>query len=342
VDVATTRTAAIVGLGPMGLTHAAITEGLGRARVVALVDSDSRLIGAGRKLLPKVEFFSDVREMMERAAPECVYVCTPPPTHVAVVRQVIESGPPKAIFVEKPLATSGAEARAMVEAAQRHHVLGMVGFQKRFNGVFGEAKRRIDTGGIGRPMLLRAHDFTAGPLGPATGWRGEPGAGGAALEWGIHLLDLLLWLFGPPEAVRARRCRVYSERVEDFASVSVKFGANITGFVEIGWNMRDYAPPDLSIEVVGTDGVLLLNEDRLIQYSGADTSQLVAGRSAPEVLHVTQLTRNPPFLLGQPENVWEEIGFHDALDRGLALPNSWEDSFRLLEWIDLIRQAPLE
>ena len=340
--MAVTRTAAVVGLGPMGLTHAAITEGLGRARVVALVDSDSRLTEAGRRLLPKVDFFSNAGDMMRKVAPDCVYVCTPPPTHAAVVRQVIESGPPKAIFVEKPLATSGAEARALAGLAQRHHFLGMVGFQKRFNEVFREAKRRIDAGAIGRPALFRAHDFTAGPMGPATGWRGEPGAGGATLEWGVHLLDLLLWLFGPPEAVQARRRRIYSARVEDFASVSAKFHANVAGFIEIGWNMRNYSPPDLSIEVVGTDGVLQLNEDRLIQYSGADASQLVAGRSAPEMIHVTQLTRSPPFLLGQPENVWEEVGFHEALDRGSAPPNSWEDSARLLEWIDVIRQAPLE
>ena len=336
------RTAAIIGLGPMGLTHAAITAGLGRARVVALVDSDSRLTGAGRGLLPGVDFFSDVGEMMKKATPECVYVCTPPPTHAAVVRQVIESGPPGAVFVEKPLATTGADARALVEAARRQHVLGMVGFQKRFNGIFGEAKRRLAAGAIGRPVLFRAHDFTAGPMGPATGWRGEPGAGGATLEWGIHLLDLLLWLFGPPAAIQARRHRIYSDRVEDFASVSAKFGGSVAGFVEIGWNTRNYAPPDLSIEVVGTDGVLQLNEDRLIQYSGSDGSKAVAGRTPPEMLHVTQLTRNPPFLLGQPENVWEEVGFHDALDRGSAPPNSWEDSVVLLEWIDQIRHAPLE
>jgi predicted dehydrogenase len=335
------RKAAVVGLGPMGLTHAAITNAVGLARVVAMADTDERLLATGRKILPRVRFFEDYAEMIRAVQPDCVYVCTPPLTHGEVIRGILDAGSPRALFVEKPLATTMQDAESLAHALRGRNVLGMVGFQKRFNGVFEEVNRRIAREEIGRVVLFRAHDFTPGVLGPVTGWRGEPGAGGVTMEWGIHLIDLLLWIFGRPESIEASRRRIFSERVEDYVSASMRFPGGISGFMELGWNMRNYSPPELAIEIHGTKGALHVNEDRLTLYLGADSDHAIGGRTPPVVIHTSKLTRCPPFLLGQPENVWEEVHFQEGVGKGEVSLNTFEDSVRVHEVIDRIRGAPL-
>ena len=340
-DIGMERKAAVVGLGPMGLTHAAITNAVGFARVVAMADADERLLEVGRKALPTVKFFKDYTEMIHTVQPDCVYVCTPPLTHAKVVRGILDVGSPRAIFVEKPLATTMQDAVSLAKTMRGRNILGMVGFQKRFNGVFKEVKERVTQGEIGRVVLFRAHDFTPGAQGPVTGWRGEPAAGGVTMEWGIHLIDLLLWIFGKPESIEASRRRIFSERVEDYVSVSMRFPGGISGFAELGWNMRNYDPPDLEIEIHGTQGVIHVNEDRLVFYHGDGANQTTGGRTSPVVIHTSKLTQPPPFLLGQPENVWEEIHFQEGIGKGEVSENTFEESVRVHEVIDRIREVPL-
>jgi predicted dehydrogenase len=336
------RTVAIVGMGPMGLSHAAITNSLGRGRVVAMVDSDERLLLMGKKVLRGINFFSNVEDMIRTLAPDCVYVCTPPPTHVDIVQAIFRAGSPKAIFVEKPLATRANDAKGLAEEARRRNILGVIGFQKRFNRVFEESRRLVQSGAIGKVRLVRANDLTAGQVAPATGWRGEPGSGGVTLEWGIHLLDLLLWTFGTPISVKARRMRLFSDRVEDVVSASLTFPGGVLGLVELGWNLRNYNPPDLFMEIHGTEGAISVNEDRLVVYTKKRESESVGGRPAPMVVHSTQVTPPLPFLLGQPENIWQEVRFHDALDGRLPAENTWDESIPLHNLIDQILSVPLE
>lgn len=335
------RRAAVIGLGPMGVTHAAITNALGHARVVAFSDSDERLIAAGKRGLPSVMFFKDYRRMIRDVSPDCVYVCTPPLTHAQVVQQVLDAGKPKAIFVEKPLATSLDEAERVCALAKERGVMGMVGFQKRFNALFSNAKVVLESGTIGRVRLFRAHDFTPGTLAPAAGWRGEPECGGAVLEWGIHLLDLVVWLLGRPKSINAYRARILSEKVEDYAYARLAYSSGVVGSLEVGWNMRNYNPPDLVIEIHGTSGVIRLDEDRMVVYGGNEAESSEGSSAPPRITHSSDVTPMPPFLLGHPENVWEEESFQRGIELGKISTNTFEDSLDVLRLSDAIRASPL-
>jgi predicted dehydrogenase len=325
----------------MGLIHAAITNAVGRAKVVAMADSDDRLVRTGQRILPRIKFFRDYVEMLQSVRPDCVYVCTPPATHAEIVSAALSSGLSTSIFVEKPLATSRVQVEQLAHLATQKRVVGMVGFQKRFNPVFSEVKRLLETDEIGSPILVRAHSFTPGVLGPALGWRGDPKSGGATLEWGIHLLDLVLWLFGTPLSSNPYRSRVFSEKVEDFAMIQLTFPRGVSGVIELGWSMRNFSPPSLVIEVQGTAGTLVADEDRLAIYPGSRDSESVAGRIPAIVRHVTQLSGNPAYLLGQPENVLEEVHFQKTLDGMVPPQNSFSESIALHDLVDRIRSAPL-
>jgi predicted dehydrogenase len=73
-----------------------------------------------------------------------------------------------------------------------------VGTQRRFMAAYRRAKAMLPR--LGQIHFARAHyqfDF-----GPQLGWRGDRAAGGGAtIELGYHLFELLIWLLGPPETV---------------------------------------------------------------------------------------------------------------------------------------------
>jgi predicted dehydrogenase len=280
--------------------------------------------------------------MVRSVRPECVYICTPPGTHAELVSHVLDEEAPRAIFVEKPLATSARDASALTDSAQKRKVVGMVGFQRRFNSVFREAKKILARGDIGDVVFFRAHTFTSSVLSrQSSGWRLDPKSGGVVLEWGIHLIDLILWIFGRPESVTAFRRRIFSERVEDYASVSLSFPQGVSGLVEVGWSMRNYDPPEFGIEIHGSAGMLDLTEDRVVIYRATDASNGIGGRAHPVLIHASELDPHPPFLIGQPENVWQEEHFQQGIASGAVSVNAFAESIAVHEVVDRIRSAPL-
>lgn len=332
--------AAVIGLGPMGLTHAAIANSLGSSKVVGVADSDERLLRIGRKLVNGIQFFSDYMEMVTQLQPDCVYVCTPPYTHYEIVRKLLDhSTRPRGIFVEKPLAASRSEAQELASSLGTRGMIGAVGYQKRFIGAFQRTKELLQKGALGRVVLFRAHQFTPGILQPIEGWRSEPATGGATIEWGIHLIDLLVWLFGAPSGIEASRSRVVSSRVEDYARAGLTYANGVAGLVEIGWSMRNFSPPELMIEIHGTEGALNVTEDRIVVYGGREQTGEDATR--PILTHTASLTPPVPFLLGQPENVIEELHFQECVRHGTAPVNSFQESVRVHQIVDAIRAAPL-
>jgi len=62
----------------------------------------------------------------------------------------------KAIFCEKPLALTLAETHAALDAVERAGVPLQVGFMRRFDAGYRQAKTMIDHGLIGRPVTFKA------------------------------------------------------------------------------------------------------------------------------------------------------------------------------------------
>lgn len=337
VDASPLR-AGVIGLGPMGALHLAVTSAMG-TRELAVVETDDRILRFAPRLLGHVRFFSDHHSMINDFRPEVVYVCTPPHTHPSIVEDVLKAASLRGIFVEKPLATNSPDARRLVRAIEQRHLPGVVGFQRRFAGPFSEAKRLLDTGVLGKPKFFRAHAFTLSDFQALSRWRGAAESGGATLEWGIHIIDLVLWYFGMPSKVDAARTRLISRDVEDYARCELSYGSGLVGTIEIGWAMRDYATSQVLVDIHGTRATLSASEDRLVLYGGDGHKDTPTGSG--RVWHSSQLTPKVPFLLGQPTNVLEEMYFRDCLASGSVPLNSFNDSLQNLQVVDRIRGAPL-
>ena len=141
--------------------------------------------------------YGSVREMLAAEPARHVLVVTQAADAPALVRECLAAQ--RTVFVEKPLGLSAAEAEDVAEAAQAAGGIVQVGFIKRFAPAYVRAKKCICGEEFG-PVRSFRYSF-------------DVNAGGFCRDdhdffyfVAIHGLDLVRWLFGEPQELRAVRC----------------------------------------------------------------------------------------------------------------------------------------
>lgn len=325
----------VIGLGMMGLQHSAVVRALNRDSLVAMCDRESTLTRMAKKLVPDVNFYSDYTKMVANERLDAVIVCTPIRSHEQVVTDLIGIDQRLSLLVEKPLAGDYDSALKMVNAAKSLRGITMVGFQKRFTGVFKKTKELLEQGAIGHLLSTRSYFYAGDVLRRMEGWKYDNGTGGATLDLGPHLLDLLLWYFGSPVEVRARKKSFFS-RAEDFVHADVRYDSGLEGYMDIGWSMRNFNPFEMLIEVHGTNGTLSVTDDRLAIYLDSDSCGLKKGA---RVIPFSSLEGEIPFLLTAPEYVREDQHFLHCVTSGIQPDSSFESAAKVNRFISMIQSA---
>jgi predicted dehydrogenase len=241
----------LIGLGQIGQVHAAGIRRAPGARLAAVADTaPERLepfVAAG------VRAYRDAGELIADSQVGTVSVCLPHHLHFPVARQAIRAG--KNVLVEKPLAIGLDQCQELVDAAATAGVALGVSHNQVFYAPHAEAKRLIDTGAIGRPVLIR---LRLG-MGPAWGgWRDSPAqaGGGLLFDAGVHRLYLALFFFGPVRGIHAV-LDAPRQRSETFAVAILEFESGALGVIEA----NHHGPPgtfDDEIEITGSDATLRL------------------------------------------------------------------------------------
>jgi predicted dehydrogenase len=172
----------------------------------------------------KTPSYATLEELLERARPDLLVVATPPDSHAELSVQALEAG--VHVLCEKPLATSLADADRVLETAARAGRSVSVHHGIREQPTIRALRERIGTPDVGRLVFCQVWQLVDLPP-----WR-EPAAWRAAmadrslLEGGIHLVDLLLSLFGEaPAAVTGHHSSgLYAESSADaVALVTLEF-----------------------------------------------------------------------------------------------------------------------
>ena len=142
-----------------------------------------------------------------------VVLCTPNTLHLSQVEYCVSHR--KHVYCEKPLSLTRCEAVQMVNVCSQAGVLLGVGHERRFEPAWSQLKAIVENDSLGTIMYAEAHfshDKLAGL--PKDNWRADPAVAPAAgmTGMGVHLTDLMQWLFGPVELVFAG----VSHRILDF------------------------------------------------------------------------------------------------------------------------------
>ena len=247
----------LIGAGRMGATlghHLAFS--VESADFAAIADPSEE---AARSLAAKCrvpDIYTDYNEMLARDDIDAVLIVSPTNTHVEVIKAAAAAG--KHIFTEKPLALTIELCDEAIAAIEANGVKLQVGFMRRFDPAYVSAKRKIDAGSIGNPILFKS--IGRDSWRPTVEFARRENSGGLIMDMGIHDFDLARWLMGS-EVVRVYSeggCLLYPELAEvgdiDNAIVNLKFANGAIGDIEISRSgIYGY---DIRTEIVGTEGSL--------------------------------------------------------------------------------------
>ena len=192
----------IAGLGRLGKRHA---EQLARrtpgAQLVAACSPVAAELAWARESLGVTTLHEDFEAFVRDPQLDAVVLVTPTTLHAEQTIAALEAG--KHVFVEKPLSLDVASCeRVEAVARQRPELVAMVGFVRRFDPSYAQARADIEAGAIGRPFLVRSQTCD---MNDPEGFfvRFAPTSGGIFMDCSVHDIDLARWMLGNPKAARA-------------------------------------------------------------------------------------------------------------------------------------------
>jgi len=291
----------VVGLGKMGLLHAGILNQLEPSTLVAAAEKDKLTRNLLQAYVPQTTVYSDYEEMFKREELDIAVVTTPVFLHKPVIESALDAN--CHLLVEKPLALNGDECRALLRGDVKNQT--QVGYNRRFLETFKMAKRILDASLLGEFNFFQAQMFETQVLRREQGWRFDrsKSGGGVIVDLGAHVIDMLHYLAGHLVAVQGVARSVYSENVEDYASINLRFADGLTGSLELSWSVRHYRLPEMKIGMQFDKGTVTVTEKYIEIYSEVDNAPLQRGW---RTLHLQNLTTGVPIDLGGPEYTVED------------------------------------
>ncbi len=251
----------IVGIGKMGLLHAAILNCIDDVNITCIAEREELIKKNLNLMLPNAKIYDNYEKMISSEKLELVYITTPVRFHVPIASSCIDKN--INVFIEKPLSANIEECKELCHNLKGKNLVHGVGYSKRFWDTFVKAKEIIDGKILGDLIYVKSSMYVSQLFRKGLGWRFDKkeGGGGVLLDSGSHLIDLLLWFFGPARSVTGMTKKYYSSEVEDFAHASIEFYGGVRGFMDTSWSIRGYRVPEITVEVHGSNGMMIVNDD---------------------------------------------------------------------------------
>ena len=244
-----------------------------RVRLVSLAGRRPEPLEAAARELGFERWTTSWKELVDDPEVDVVANLNAVEGHAEPTLAVLAAGKP--VLCEKPLGATLDEARALRDAAEEAGVANAVGFNYRYVPAVALARETVDAGRLGELRHYRAlylQDYQV-----AGGQPRSSGGAGAVLDY-VHLVDLLRFLVGEPQAVTARTASFVSDVDDAYAAIlELADGATATleaSRVASGWKGRH------RIELNGSDGSIwwdMEDPNRLHVFLFADERERLGG-----------------------------------------------------------------
>jgi myo-inositol 2-dehydrogenase / D-chiro-inositol 1-dehydrogenase len=177
----------LLGAGRIGALHAGVLASDPGVDQILVGDADPERAEAVAR---RVGGESGPIEAVLASGPDAVVIAASTPAHAPLIRAAAEAGIPA--FCEKPIALELGETEEIMRVVEDSAAILQIGFQRRFDAGYAEARRLVETGALGTIYSLRlaTHD----PEPPPEEY--IPASGGIFRDLHIHDFDILRWLTG--------------------------------------------------------------------------------------------------------------------------------------------------
>ena len=246
----------VIGAGRLGALYARYFLGrISGAKLVAVADINEELARSFATANNVPHWHKNYRDLLAHDDVDAVVVVATTQAHKDIVVDSARAG--KAIFCEKPLSLSIDEAQEMKETVEQTGAFFQLGFMRRFDNGYVAARRSIDSGSIGVPIVFKSS--SRDPYRPTLEYLDPQNSGGLFTDCGIHDIDLARWLIGEIKSVYSiGGVLAYPEMKEigdvDNAIVTLRFQKGPVGVIDLSRSgVYGY---DIRTEILGTKGTL--------------------------------------------------------------------------------------
>ena len=241
----------LVGYGFGGRTfHAPMMASAAECDLVGVVTNDPERRTAVTSEHPGTSCADSLAGLTELGV-EAVAISTPADTHAALVHEAIDLG--LAVVCDKPFALDPASAQATVDHAERDGVVLSVFQNRRWDSDFLTIQRLVAADALGTITRFESRFERFAPQ------RGPRRAGGGTLlDFGTHLVDQALLLFGPARAVYAElRERADQDGRDDDFFLAITHESGFHSHLHGSWTAGD---PRRRFVVSGTSGAYAVED----------------------------------------------------------------------------------
>ncbi|WP_293993839.1 inositol 2-dehydrogenase [Sphaerotilus sp.] len=274
------KNVAVFGAGRIGRIHATNLASLPGVNLQFICDpfgdSASQL---SQQLGAQV---STIDAVLADPSIDVVAITSPTSTHSDLITRAAAAG--KHIFCEKPVDLSVPRAIACGEAVKAAGVACMIGFQRRFDPTFNEARTRMDRGDIGNPemLIITSRDPGAPPA------EYIKASGGIFRDMLIHDLDVFRWILcadGDEAEWLSASGSVLTDpaiaELGDFDSTAVTIRTKKGRLCQINTSRRAAYGYDQRFEVLGSAGMLQCGNQTPSQVIQWDANGISSDKPEP-------------------------------------------------------------
>ena len=252
---------------------------------------------------------------------DAVLITTPTDLHADMIEAAARAE--KAIFCEKPIDLSVERVRRCLDVVRAEKAQLMIGFNRRFDPNFREARARIDAGAIGDVEMVLITSRDPAPPPPAYVAR----SGGLFRDMTIHDFDMAAFLLGEdPAGVFAAASNLVDPAIGaagDVDSASLVLTTRSGKIAQISNSRRATYGYDQRIEVHGSKGMVSAENVRETTVEAANAS----GYLRDPLLNF--------FMTRYTEAYAAEIAaFIAAVEAGRPMSPSGEDGLKALAMAD--------
>ena len=254
-----------LGTGWIGRNRMEAMLATGEASAVATCDPNPENARQAHEAAPLALLTASLDAMLALEL-DGVVIATPSALHAEQCIRAFEAG--AAVFCQKPLGRNAAEVQAVLDAARRADRLLGVDLSYRHTAAMQAIRERLRSGQLGRVFAADLSFHNA--YGPQSGWFWDPqlSGGGCLIDLGVHLVDLLLWMFDFPEVLDARATLLRDghppapDEVENYATGELALANGVRARIACSWNLNAGSDAVIEASFYGTEaGAAMRNEN---------------------------------------------------------------------------------
>ena len=262
-----------------------------------------------------------------------VFITTPNDQHTEYLKAALKHG--KHIFVEKPITARLSDTLELLPKLRENKNILMVGHNMRRKRSIRRVKTIVSSEVIGQVVNIYANlskgitfDISSDD------WRFSRTRHreGPLITVGVHLIDVLHYLFGPVNSVSAVIKNISGKtEAPDSNAVLLNFESGTTAFLEANYN----TPSEDFLYIFGTKGSIYLNRENLYYRLGRDKNRVPSELTPVTLGRVDTLAEEMQEFFTAIEEVSRvETGYQEALN-ALTVVEACYRSHQSQKWIEI-------